>query len=175
MTPDSVGPLSRPFSVRHLPPNGAEVTIEATADECSALAQDLGLPALEGLVGRYRVTGTATHVRVRGRLEAALVQTCVVTLDDFSSRLDEAVELEFRAGPQLDPGAAAGSEHEVDLDAPDELVGDRIDLGAITAEFLALSLDPYPRKPGVDFEKEASDDAGDSPFSALASLRKLEP
>ena len=28
----------------------------------------------------------------------------------------------------------------------------QIDLGALAAEFLALGLDPYPRKPGVAFD-----------------------
>ena len=38
-----------------------------------------------------------------------------------------------------------------DYEPPDEIVNGQIDLGALTAEFLALGLDPYPRKPGVDF------------------------
>ena len=36
-------------------------------------------------------------------------------------------------------------------DAPDPIVDGKIDLGALAAEFLALGLDPYPRKPGVAF------------------------
>ena len=38
-----------------------------------------------------------------------------------------------------------------EYEPPDEIVNGQIDLGAITAEFLVLGLDPYPRKPGVDF------------------------
>ncbi|CAN2532162.1 hypothetical+protein [Methylocapsa aurea] len=40
---------------------------------------------------------------------------------------------------------------DLDEDAPDPLVDGRIDLGAIVAEFFALALDPYPRKPGACF------------------------
>ena len=32
------------------------------------------------------------------------------------------------------------------------LLTGRVDLGALTAEFLSLGLDPYPEKPGVEFE-----------------------
>ena len=32
---------------------------------------------------------------------------------------------------------------------PDPIIHDQIDLGALAAEFLALNLDLYPRKPGV--------------------------
>jgi hypothetical protein len=62
-------------------------------------------------------------------------------------------------------------------DPPDELVGDFVDLGSITAEFLALALDPYPRKPGISFESPQAADVRDSPFARLAELRprKDEP
>lgn len=165
MTPHDVGPLTRPFSVRHLPPGGADVAVEASPEECDALAADLGLPALRKLVGTYRVTGTSNRVRVAGRLQASITQTCVVTLDEFDSTLDEDVEVEFSTGPEI--RSEPGPEHEADLDAPDELVGDRVDLGAVTAEFLALGLDPYPRKPGVEFAADAAGRKIDSPFSVL--------
>ena len=38
-----------------------------------------------------------------------------------------------------------------DEDRPDPVVDGKIDLGAVAAEFFALGLDPYPRKPGVEF------------------------
>ncbi|NNM72167.1 YceD family protein [Enterovirga aerilata] len=175
MTPDDVAPLSRPFSVLHLPPQGTEVEVETTAEERGALARDLGLPAIEALSARFHVRGTPARVHVRGRVSATIVQSCVVTLEDFASELAEEVEVTFRApaadGKRFDPA----EEVEADLDAPDDLVGDRIDLGAITAEFLALGLDPYPRKPGVEFAadpEEGAEGAGGSPFAALARLRQ---
>ena len=36
-----------------------------------------------------------------------------------------------------------------DEDEPDPIIDGKIDLGALTAEFFALGLDPYPRKPGA--------------------------
>ena len=36
-----------------------------------------------------------------------------------------------------------------DEDEPDPIIDGKIDLGALAAEFFALGLDPYPRKPGV--------------------------
>jgi len=45
----------------------------------------------------------------------------------------------------------------------------------VAAEFLALALDPYPRKPGVEFESpqpEAEPDEKASPFAALAKLKE---
>ena len=52
----------------------------------------------------------------------------------------------------------------------------RIDLGALTAESLALALDPYPKKPGVEFEPPAVDGTseGESPFAVLSRLRERD-
>ncbi len=44
-------------------------------------------------------------------------------------------------------------------DPPDPIVNGRIDLGQLAAEFLALGLDPYPRKPGVEFAPVVEDGA----------------
>jgi hypothetical protein len=60
---------------------------------------------------------------------------------------------------------------EASLDAPEPLVGNSIDLGALTVEFLALGLDPYPRKPGASFDYADPKDEDSSPFAALARLK----
>lgn len=67
--------------------------------------------------------------------------------------------------------APAALEEEGDEDPPDLIVDGRIDLGALAAEFLALGLDPYPRKPGAAFEPGEEEAGRDSPFAALARLR----
>jgi hypothetical protein len=170
MTPESVGPLSRPVSVERLPPEGLEETVVATPEECAALADDFKLPAIHSLSARFRLTGTPRRVQVVGRIEASITQICVVTLDPFDSILEEDVEVDF-AAPEHIGAEAPGHEG---AEPPDEIVSGRIDLGALTAEFLALGLDPHPRKPGVAFTPEAADDKPDSPFAALGKLKRDE-
>ena len=46
-----------------------------------------------------------------------------------------------------------------DEDDPDPVIDGKIDLGALAAEFFALGLDPYPRKPGVEFVAPAEEAA----------------
>jgi uncharacterized metal-binding protein YceD (DUF177 family) len=167
MTPESVGPLSRPVSVQHLPPEGLEVTVEATPEERAALAKDFKLPAIHALEGRFRLSGSPKRVHVEGAVRARVRQTCVVTLEDFEDSIEEEVEVDFAA-----PEVAGSDQESADYEAPDEIASGHIDLGALTAEFLALGLDPYPRKPGADFSFEGGGDAPDSPF---AGLRKLKP
>ena len=176
MVPDNAAPISRPFPLHRVTPAGLEAEVVASPAEREALAADLGLVAIHDLVGRFRVVGTSERIRVAGRISARIEQTCVVTLDPFPTELDEEVSVEF-VSPALIGSVAPtpGEEVEADLDRPEELTGDRIDLGAITAEFLALALDPYPRKPGVSFEAGRDESDRPSAFAGLASLRRPGP
>lgn len=173
MTSDGAGPLSRPFPLHRVTPSGTEARVEASPEERLALAADLGLAAIHRLEGRFVVSGTADRVLVKGRVTAAVEQTCIVSLDAFEAGVDEDVEVSFVAP---DPRSALPAELELpaEHDIPEELVGERIDLGTVTAEFLALGLDPYPRKPGATFEAPA-EETGSSPFAGLAALRGVEP
>ena len=166
MTTDVAIPLSRPFPVADLPPEGLEATVKATPEEREALARDFKLPAIHALTGTFRLAGTRSRVHVSGHVDATVSQICVITLDPFDSDIQENVDVEFAA-----PGAASELRGE---DPPDEIVDGTVDLGALTAEFLALGLDPYPRKPGVDFTFEAADDRPESPFAALGPLKRDE-
>jgi hypothetical protein len=47
-----------------------------------------------------------------------------------------------------------------------------VDLGALATEFLILGLDPYPRKAGAVFQPPAPAQPDESPFAALAKLKK---
>ena len=57
----------------------------------------------------------------------------------------------------------------------EEIEGNAIDLGEMVAQCLALELDPYPRKPGIEYVPEAEklqDSGAESPFAALAQLKR---
>jgi uncharacterized metal-binding protein YceD (DUF177 family) len=166
MRTDLALPFSRPIPAADFPPEGLEVTVEATPDEREALARDFKLPAIHALTGIFHLSGTRSRIRASGHIDATISQICVVTLDTFDSDVRETVDVEFAA-----PGEASVSRGE---DAPDEIVDGAVDLGALTAEFLALGLDPYPRKPGVDFAYEGGDDRPESPFAALGQLKREE-
>ena len=168
MTPESVGPLSRPVSIERLPAEGLDVSVDTTPEERAALARDFKLPAINALTGRYCLTGTPERIRVEGTVSANIRQICVVTLEPFDSDFEEAVEVDFAS--MADETGSTDDAQPVE-DRPDEIVGGRIDLGALTAEFLALGLDPYPRKPGVDFSFESDDEDTPSPFAALKTLK----
>ncbi len=75
---------------------------------------------------------------------AAVVRTCVISLDEFETVVEEEFRVRF---------VPAGTEsYDPDPDAEEEIPFTRgvIDLGETAAEQLALALDPYPRKPGAE-------------------------
>jgi uncharacterized metal-binding protein YceD (DUF177 family) len=168
MTPETVGPLSRLVDVGRVPPRGQEVQVAATAEECVALAKDFGLPAIQSLLGVYQLKTSAKGINVTGLVKASITQICVTTLEPFDSIIEEEVEVDFAesSGMPAEPPTDIN-----EYNPPDEIVNGQIDLGALTAEFLALGLDPYPRKPGIDFSYQDPADEKDSPFAALGKLK----
>ena len=169
MTPETVGPLSRLVDIMRIPPRGQEVHVEATAEECAALARDFGLPGIQALSGDYHLQASAKGIHVTGAVKASITQICVTTLEPFDSMIEEEVEVDFAESSGM-PAEPPTDIHE--YEPPDEIVNGQIDLGALTAEFLVLGLDPYPRKPGVDFSYRDPADEKDSPFAALNKLKE---
>lgn len=176
-TPNSRPPWSVPLAVRDVPEAGRHVDLVADENTRAAVAASIGLPALPRLTARFDVSRQGRDgLHVIGRVSATVGQTCVVTLEPVENEVDEAVELVF------DPAAASsdfdsaldedGGSSQVADDAPEPLVGGAIDLGAIATEFLSLGIDPYPRKPGVEFAAPAGEDDTPHPFAALAALKK---
>jgi uncharacterized metal-binding protein YceD (DUF177 family) len=170
------GPLSRVVRIDALPKEGQSVTIEASAPEREALAKLYDLPAVAALTAELRVEPAGRGgARVTGAVHGELTQICVVTLEPFDATVDEAVDVRF--APAAEEGRARRPERETvtlalaDEDDPDPMVDGKIDLGALTAEFFALGLDPYPRKPGAEFVAPVAQAPPDSPFTALAGRR----
>ncbi|MBP0579009.1 DUF177 domain-containing protein [Labrys sp. LIt4] len=165
--------FSRPVHLREIPATGRHFVIDTNEDERRAVARQLGLPSVAALTAKLHVTPFRKDgLAVDGSIHALITQICVVTAEPFESEIEAPVDIRFSPDGQ-DPNAefdlAELNDPEAE-DPPDLLVGDAIDLGAIVSEFLALALDPYPRKPGVTFEG-GEDEASLSPFAALDRLK----
>jgi len=172
-------PFSRMLRVGALPREGQTVTIEASPAEREALATLYKLPSIEALVATLVLKPTARDgVRVRGAVHGELTHVCVVSLEPFPATIDEALDVRF-ASRFDDESARRRAEEPETLsmaeDEPDPIVDGKMDLGALAAEFFALGIDPYPRKPGALFEAPEQREATVSPFSALASRSPKRP
>ena len=121
--------------------------ISPEPEEAAAIARLLGARS----VRKLRFAGELSRLERGGwELEATLgasaVQSCVVTLDPITTRIDQTVRRLW-----LPDAVARAAEIVVDPEEDDEIepLGDRIDLGRVAVEALALALPAYPRKPGV--------------------------
>jgi hypothetical protein len=57
-------------------------------------------------------------------------------------------------------------------EGPEEIQSLHVDLAAPMLEEFALSLEPYPRRPGVEFTPETgASDLPESPFAVLKGLK----
>lgn len=169
-TPDPL-PLHRTIAVGDIPERGLEVHFEASPDERAAVAAWIDAPSVASLTADYKLLRRGSQVRLDGALKARLTRLCVVTLEPFEVEIREPVSMRFSEHASIDGAAEVSVSHDADEDdLPDPIVNGRIDIGAVTAEFLALGLDPYPRKPEAAFAY--TEDAGkENPFAALAGLK----
>lgn len=167
------GDLSQTVRIGDIPADGLDVNIAANQEECADLARLFELPAVTSLRASLRLARQGLLVRVTGRMEALVTQTCVVSLDPFDDVVTEEIMADFAEDSALARQTAkdAEPEHEVaiDLDAPEPAIDGKIDLGRLLAEYLAVGLDPYPRKPGATFEPYGDSD-GERPLAALGKL-----
>jgi len=166
--------LSHVVRVSDVPRAGLRVTIEADEASRARIASAYDLVALPKLTATFTLAGNARRLKLKGQVRAEVRQTCVVSLEAFDSQIDERFELTCSEDV---PEEGAAMQNEDDgfsrREDPEPIVNDRIDLGVLAAEYLALALDPWPRKPGVSFAW--TEDAGEpSPFAALKRLRNGE-
>lgn len=174
--------FSRSVVVDPWPEAGITVDLRADAEERAALTRRFGLVEIRSLAGRGHIERAEDtgELRLRGRLEAEVVQTCVVSLEPVAATVREAIERRYRVGSGP---AALEQEVVVDPDAIDVelLEGSSLDLGEVLAEELGLALEPYPHAeeayallpelgPGVSLG-EVEDDEAPSPFAALRELK----
>jgi hypothetical protein len=170
------GPFSRPARVNALSREGQTVSIEASPAEREALALFLGLPDIAVLTATLRLEPHGRGgARVIGSVHGECAQTCVVSLEPLQTTVDEAVDVRFAPKTAADPRSPQPVESPTPLedeDEPDPVIDGQIDLGALAAEFFALGLDLYPRKPGAVFEQGVKPEPSDSLFAALAQWGK---
>lgn len=176
-------PFSYLVKVGHISANPVEVRIEADAGERAGLAALWGVPEVRAFSATFQVQRWKRDgVRLKGRVEADIVQNCVVTLEPIEAHIDEPIEVVFvPEGSKLARLQTTVDSGEMLLDpdgpdAPEVFSGDAIDAGAVAAEHAALAIDPYPRKADAAFadhiESTAEGDGKPSPFAVLKDWKK---
>lgn len=154
------------------------VEVEAKEAERAALAHRFKLEAIDSLRAQVSVVRANDDIVATGRVEAEVTQSCVVTGEPVSARVDETFAVRFRPEP-------AGGDGEVEIELGDDELdvifhdGALVDVGEAVAQTLVLNLDPFPRCPqaaaaleeaGVKDEAAVAE-AQAGPFGGLAALK----
>lgn len=105
---------------------------------------------------------------VTGRLQAHLVQPCIVTGDPVPETVDFGIEERYVRATQ------EGDEIVVGLEASEPLVDGCIELGEMVAQSLALAVNAWPRTVDAPDEFKAGDVENTHPFARLGSLKMPE-
>ena len=162
--------LSRTVALDRIRDTAFETNFQASPEECNAVAGRLQEPAVESLRCSFTLHRPAAAKRSgeivgEGHLIARVQRECVVSLDLFDEEIDERFRVVFvPEGKETD---------DDDPESVDEIpyANSAIDLGEAAVEQLALILDPYPRKPGVELPSDLAGEAS-GPFAALAKFTR---
>ena len=146
--------------------------VEAPAEVRVAIAKLAGVRELSHLDASFDLTRHGAAVHVAGQVRARVAQNCVVTLEPIETTVDEPVDVIYAPAAAIGPGSAEHEQTLSDPEPPEPLVGGKVDLGALTTEFVLLGIDPYPRKPDAAFAAPTAGDDAAKPFAALAALKK---
>ena len=165
------------FRVVDLPQNvPTPFDLRPNAETSETIVQKLGLLGLRKLtfVGDLHAQGKRDWA-LTGRLGATVIQSCVLTLEPVTTRIESPVTRLFLAD-WSDPDSP---EFEIPEGDETEPLGTAIDPAQIMVEALSLALPQYPRKEGAELGqadytepgKQALTGEDVKPFASLAGLR----
>jgi hypothetical protein len=171
-------PLSRDYNLARLGNAGDDIRFAADENQRGAIARWSGVVSVEKLEVRVEIRKiSASRFGLTFHLTADVTQSCVVTLEPVRSHMARSFdrELHFAGGPIRHKAAESESELVLDADpdeGPEEIQSLHYDLAVPVLEEYALSLEPYPRCPGVEFAAETpAEDRPESPFAVLKGLK----
>ncbi|HVU20027.1 MAG TPA: DUF177 domain-containing protein [Rhizomicrobium sp.] len=166
-------PITKLYELGRVSQAGDEVTITPSADDRARIADWADIEAIDAFEAKIDVRKISpTRFKLDIALEADIVQSCVVTLEPVPAHISRSFVRELMLVQTPQTAAKEIELTPVDDDGREEIDSLRYDLAVPVLEEFALSIDPYPRAPGVAFEPPANEaDSVPHPFAALKSLK----
>lgn len=166
--------LSRPLLVDKISAGGIFEHVVAAPDERQALCLRFGLLELSKLEAELNIDhmNQGGMIAVTGKIEADVVQQCVITLEPVKSHINEAVDVIYAPASMMKGEDGVPTHNDVaEEDFPEPIENGVIDLGELVSQQLAISLPPYPRAPGAVMPfTNNGDDGKNTPFAVLKKL-----
>jgi hypothetical protein len=167
-------PLNRFVDLSDLTQAGSLIDVAAKEDELAALAGWADVAAVESFTATVTLKRLSQNrFSLAALLRADVVQSCVVTLEPVCAHIEKAFSRELYCADRRDEAGGELTLAAGDDETPDPISDLHYDLAAPLLEELSLAIDPYPRKPGVNFDVPVADSEKPvSPFAILKSLKK---
>jgi uncharacterized metal-binding protein YceD (DUF177 family) len=169
----TASPLVRRVNALKLTRDGARFNLAADQAQLLAIATALEIPAVLAFSANVeaRAVGQGRYM-VDGEVTARIRQTCVLSGEAFDSDVSTVIDAAFADDDRLTPPTKKEVERSLDdEDPPEPLDNGHIDIGALAIEFLALALEPFPRKPGAVYAETSESETEPGPFVALAAFK----
>jgi uncharacterized metal-binding protein YceD (DUF177 family) len=162
-----------------VPPEGRKYEFQADEEVLQFLVEHAPITELSRFSGRIELRQMRGGFQAQGRLRAAVVQECVVTLEPIETELDIELVRVYLRGQEPEPEVNTNGEVFVDLESSADnewFEGEKLDLSDLIFEQFLLALDPYPRKEGAEMPDLGNDAEAKeaSPFAVLSKLKQSE-
>jgi len=174
--------FSRVVRVAELGDEPLRLELTASEEERADLAKRFDLEGLDSLVADVSLTLLPNKdVRLDATFNAQLQQTCVVTSAPMKSKVSHKFTTTY--SPDADEDLASDEEEfetlNTQIELPEPLIEEKIDIGEAVAEQFALEIDPFPRVKGTVFDGYSTGRKGEAeaplekknPFAVLSQLK----
>ena len=179
--------FSRLVNLELITKKSIEDQVEATTEECKKLATRFDIVKVDYLNAKYILKKQSQKdvgdYLLTVKMKAEIIQECVVTLAELKEIIDEEFTIIFQRALDVNNEAEHQKEIEFDVEERDvEIIKNmEVDIGEYVAEYLSLSMNPYPRKSDIKEgelsyelldENEARVDAQKkNPFNVLKDIK----
>ncbi len=154
--------------------------IIATPEECEALARRFHILAVKDVSAEFKILHDQEEgcFKIDGRLKGSVIQASIVSQSPVEELIEEVLHIKIRLlAPDEDYDENIIDELD-DLSEDIEYIKEgKVDVGELVAQYLALSLNPYPRNEGESLgDNSHHEDEGENekrnPFDILSTLKK---
>ena len=151
--------FSRTFNLDLVEKKATEIIIEATSDECLLLAERFSIIEVVSLkatciLNRRKQKELGDYL-LRVKMDAEVIQSCVVTLNEVHESINEEFSIIFQKNAPPSKNNNDSQEVVFNIDDDDvEIIEDKeVDIGEYVAEYLALFMNSYPRQNEIKGEE----------------------
>jgi len=166
--------------------NPTKIAISPGPEELKRLTKRMGVNELKDLEAHLVMSRDSGRnvIFISGQIHADVAQSCVISGKPVKSEIRDSFEAWYADHEEAVSFAKAKQERLVregtgdfpfldESEDPEPIIEGKIDVGELVAQYLSLSINPYPHAEGIEYEnpaeaqKEKGSEVYENPFAAL--------